>query len=160
MAPKIDADNSNPLEENDDANKYLFEKRVIFGENVRAARKSMGFTSEALGKFVDISPAYVGLIERGIRTPSLEIFIRLSEFFGESTGGLLEVKNSNSTLREIGGEVFTEARTSDSKELKISTISNMLRTFNMDELEHIKNVIKSFKFFCKRNDVVEVDPCE
>ena len=62
----------------------------IFGETVRHLRYSMNWTLEDLGRFADLHPDYVGLLERGLNVPSLNTIIRLAEAFNVPAGTLLE----------------------------------------------------------------------
>ena len=47
------------------------------GEKVRECRKRKQLTQEQLAEIVDISPSFLGHIERGSRVASLETFARL-----------------------------------------------------------------------------------
>ena len=57
---------------------FIDDKAKAFGQNVRLTRKESKLTAQDLAKFLSISTAYVGLIERGERCPSLETFLRPS----------------------------------------------------------------------------------
>jgi len=129
---------------NESASKdYITEKCKIFGANMRAARKSRGFTSEALAKFLKISTAYVGLIERGERCPSLETFLKICDFFGESPDAMLKPSKGLSVGESKAGR-DTEK---DQMQRKQKMIASMTNTFNLEELDHIISTIKSFKTF-------------
>ena len=120
------------------------ESCVIFGENIRAARKKMGITHTTLGMFLGLSTAYVGLIERGERTPSLEVFIKICDFFGERMDDMLTRKTSSSS------------RKSDEKDLpslqtkRQKMACSMISTFDKNELNYIITHMKSFKSFCEQ----------
>lgn len=47
------------------------------GAKIREARKKQGLSQERLAEMADISPAFVGHIERGTRIMSLETFIKI-----------------------------------------------------------------------------------
>jgi len=125
---------------------FLAEKCLTFGENMRNARKDRGFTSEALGRFLGISTAYVGLIERGERCPSLETFLKICDFFGESYDDM---------FTQRGGLFVREKKTPTSEKdpvvRKQRMIAGMLNNFGTEELDHIIGVIKSFKNFSHKN---------
>ena len=123
---------------------YLKEKCLIFGENMRIARKERGFTSEALGRFLGISTAYVGLIERGERCPSLETFLKICDFFGESYEDMFKQR---STLAVNEKKAVGRPSEKDQVARKQTMITGMLNTFNAEELDHLIGVIKSFKAF-------------
>jgi len=123
---------------------YLAEKCLVFGENMRTARKERGFTSEALGRFLGISTAYVGLIERGERCPSLETFLKICDFFGESYEAMFTPKGSLAISEKKAAGRDGEK---DQAERKQRMIAGMINTFNAEELDHIIGVIKSFKSY-------------
>ena len=124
-------------------NDFITEQCMILGENMRAARRLRGFTSEALAKFLDISTAYVGLIERGERTPSLETFLRICEFFGESKDRMLTPSKSFS----VAEKVLFNNHDKETIERKRKMLTSMQSTLDLDELEHIINIVKSFKTY-------------
>jgi transcriptional regulator with XRE-family HTH domain len=61
----------------------------VLGKRIQKRRKELALTQEALAEKVDLSRAYVGYIEQGRNTPSLEVLEKiakilkkpLSEFF-------------------------------------------------------------------------------
>ncbi len=64
----------------------------ILGSRIRSARKEKGFTQEALAEKVDISLAYMGEIERGVKYPSMNVFIKLVEVLDVSADYLMRDK--------------------------------------------------------------------
>ena len=56
--------------------------KVLTGKNIRNMRNKYSITIEELAKELDISAAYLGLIERGDRNVTLNKLCRLSNFFG------------------------------------------------------------------------------
>jgi transcriptional regulator with XRE-family HTH domain len=59
------------------------------GDRIKSARKKMNLTQEALAEKVDVTLYYIGEIERGAKTPSLDLFIRLVEVLDVSADYLL-----------------------------------------------------------------------
>ena len=59
------------------------------GDRIKTARKNRGLTQEALAEKVDVTLYYMGEIERGTKTPSLDLFIRLVEVLDVSADYLL-----------------------------------------------------------------------
>ena len=53
--------------------------KVELGIKLREARKKAGLTQEQLAEKADIGVMYLGEIERGIKMPSMKIFIKLVE---------------------------------------------------------------------------------
>lgn len=47
------------------------------GKNIRKYRLSKKLTQEDLAEKINLSPNYIGMIERGEKTPSLETFISI-----------------------------------------------------------------------------------
>jgi len=108
----------------------------IFGTNLRLARKEMRLTTEALSKFVNMSTAYVGLIERGERTPSFQSLYRICTFFGRSIDSMLIPPHT-------AGQPPAEAKNQLTRRREV--IANMIKTFDQRGLDYIINSIKSLK---------------
>lgn len=53
--------------------------KIELGKKIQEARKKRGYTQEALAEKADIGTMYLGEIERGVKMPSLKIFIKLVE---------------------------------------------------------------------------------
>ncbi len=53
-----------------------------FGKQIRELRKGQGLTQERLGERADLHPTYIGAIERGEQSPSLETVEKLSAGLG------------------------------------------------------------------------------
>lgn len=52
-------------------------EKVALGNKLKDARISKGYTQQALAEKIDIADMYLSEIERGVKTPSLNIFIKL-----------------------------------------------------------------------------------
>lgn len=156
MKPKKIESNTTGIINAEPSKDFVAEKCRIFGENMRAARKDRGFTSEALGRFLGISTAYVGLIERGERTPSLETFLKICEFFGESPDEMFQPQKNTLSVKEKKGP-GRPGNEKDQIERKRKMVSSMINTFNQDELDHIIGVVKSFKNFSHKNNAEHQD---
>ena len=63
--------------------------KLMIGDRIKAARKKLNLTQEALAEKVDVTLYYMGEIERGVKTPSLDLFIRLIEVLDVSADYLL-----------------------------------------------------------------------
>jgi len=59
------------------------------GNWIRKARMEKHMTQEELAKEIDRSTAYIGMLERGKRTPSLETFLDVIEVLGVSADAIL-----------------------------------------------------------------------
>ena len=51
--------------------------KSALGQKLRDARQQKDYTLQALAEIADISSVYLGEIERGLKMPSLNIFIKL-----------------------------------------------------------------------------------
>ena len=63
-----------------------------FGKRIRGLRKAQGLTQEALGERADLHPTYIGAIERGEQSPSLDTIEKLSRGLGVELRTLLNFK--------------------------------------------------------------------
>ena len=79
--------------------------KLTMGDRIKTARKKMGLTQEALAERVDITLFYMGEIERGVKTPSLDLFIRLVEVLDVSADYLL--RDTVSTGNAYGDKLIS-----------------------------------------------------
>lgn len=63
--------------------------KVTLGLRVREARQAKGYTRQALAEHAGTGEVYLGEIERGLKMPSLNTFIRIVEALGISADYLL-----------------------------------------------------------------------
>ena len=62
---------------------------TLLGQRIREQRKAKGWTMEQFAERVELSPNYVGDLERGNKIPSLETFIRIVEVLDVSADVLI-----------------------------------------------------------------------
>ena len=62
---------------------------LLFGVALRSARRTRGWSQEALAERAGLHPTFVSLLERGLRQPSLETVLRLSRALGVPVGELV-----------------------------------------------------------------------
>jgi transcriptional regulator with XRE-family HTH domain len=62
----------------------------IFGEHLRELRTSAGLSQEALAEKAGLHRNYIGHVERGEKTASLDVLIRLAAAFDVSLPRLVE----------------------------------------------------------------------
>lgn len=63
--------------------------KSALGQMLRDARQQKNYTLQALAEIADISNVYLGEIERGLKMPSLNIFIKLIEALDVSADHIL-----------------------------------------------------------------------
>ena len=59
------------------------------GSRIKAARENRKITQEELAAMVDLSPTHISVIERGVKPPRLDTFIRIANALGVSADSLL-----------------------------------------------------------------------
>lgn len=83
-------------------------EKLTIGDRIKEARKNKRLTQEQLAERLDISVEFVGQIERGIKLPSMQVFIRLIEALNVSADYLLRDSVSTGQLfgdNEIGRKI-------------------------------------------------------
>lgn len=63
--------------------------KAALGKRIREARMQKGLTQQALAEEADICVMYIGEIERGIKMPSMNSFIKIIEALGVSADYVL-----------------------------------------------------------------------
>lgn len=79
--------------------------KLTMGDRIQETRKKRGFTQEQLAEKLDISVEYVSQIERGLKMPSMQLFIKLVEILDVSADYLLRDAVSTRNLygdKQIG----------------------------------------------------------
>ncbi len=59
------------------------------GSRIKAARENKKMTQEDLAALLDMSTTHISVIERGVKPPKLETFIRIANVLGVSSDYLL-----------------------------------------------------------------------
>ena len=72
--------------------------KLTMGDRIKEARKKKGFTQEQLAERLDVSVEFVGQIERGLKLPSMNLFIKLIEALNVSADYLLRDSVSTGQL--------------------------------------------------------------
>ena len=82
--------------------------QVAIGARIKAARERVHLTQEQLAEIIDISPTHMSVIERGVKTPKLDTFVRIANALGVSTDALLQdvvVPVNDSILAELSARI-------------------------------------------------------
>lgn len=101
--------------------------RAILGKRLREERTRSGLTQEQTAEYINVSTAYIGLIERGERSVTLEKIILLAECFHVSVDDLLKdfLPYDSSTDDKQMLQLWSHA-TEDEKALILSVIKSIL----------------------------------
>lgn len=91
------------------------------GEHIRQLRIENGYTQEMLAKRLDIDRSLLSHVEAGKRGCSVDLFVRLSDFFNVSLDLLI-----------VGREQTMQSNTNDREMLKmdITRLIGQLESFN------------------------------
>lgn len=76
------------------------------GARIREARLKKKMTQEQLAEKADIGFYYIGEIERGVKLPSLTVFVQIVEALGVTADSLL--KDELSATPEFNNEITTK----------------------------------------------------
>ena len=63
---------------------------VAIGSRIKEARERAHLTQEELAEIVDISPTHMSVIERGVKTPKLDTFVKIVNALHLSSDALLQ----------------------------------------------------------------------
>ena len=74
------------------------------GDRIREARKKLDLTQEQLAEKLDVTFTYISSIERGLKLPSMPLFIKLVEVLDVSADYLL--RDTVSTRNLYGDKVI------------------------------------------------------
>lgn len=55
--------------------------RLIMAQNIRNFRRAKGITQEKLAEKLEVSGSYIGYLERGKKSPSLDLLARIADVF-------------------------------------------------------------------------------
>lgn len=63
---------------------------TVFGEQLRQLRKAAGITQEELAFRVSMDRTYISLLERGIKSPTLNTFFRLCKVLNQQPAEVID----------------------------------------------------------------------
>ena len=113
--------------------------RAIIGENVRNERVSRDISLDELAELLELTPGFMGLIERGRRGTTSSTLFKLADVFGIPIDELF-YRSQRSSLSY--GEDEIDARRSKRKK-----ISSLISNFNEKELDFVLLTIRSLRSF-------------
>lgn len=75
------------------------------GKRIKSARLKSNLTQEELAALVDLSPTHISVIERGVKSPKLDTFIRIANALNVSADYLL-FNDINNATEGVISELF------------------------------------------------------
>lgn len=102
--------------------------RAFLGKRIRQERLKNKLTQEQLAEMIDVSTTYIGFIERGERSVTLEKIIDISAILHVSVDTLLSPSPNNSLEESQTSELnnLWKAASTDERELILSLIRSVL----------------------------------
>lgn len=107
---------------------YMYE----FGNMLKKLRLAKNLTQEQLANVIEIAPSSIAMYERGTRTPSLKMLVRLSQYFNVSINELLNAPIKN-------------------KSINASFLNITLDEFNALSVSQKQSIINFIEFIKKQN---------
>ncbi len=103
------------------------------GERIREERRKLGFTQAQLAEAVDISDTYMGAIERGERSLTLDTLVRLVNRLGVTVDYLLadSVTDSDANIMEQFKQIIDD-QPMDRKQMAINVLRTIFSYFDQE----------------------------
>lgn len=108
----------------------------LMGKRIREERIKRNLTIEQLSELIDLSPSFLGLVERGVRGLSIEKLITVAEVFDISIDSLLKTDSSKEAT-------------------KYDTVKSLLYNLDDTEFNFISNIIKESRKLFKAKEKKE-----
>lgn len=92
------------------------------GTRIKEARESNNMTQERLAEIVGLSPTHISVIERGVKAPKLETFIKIANALNVTSDALLLDVLDNSlqiTANELSKQIEKLSSEEQRKILKV-----------------------------------------
>ena len=100
--------------------------RKLLGKRIREERMRIGLTQEQIAEYIDVSTTYIGLVERGERSVTLEKLVLLAECFHVTIDSLLREAPSPESSDMAEQLQFLWNRASTDEQEKILSIMDIL----------------------------------
>ena len=96
--------------------------RKILGKRIREERMRIGLTQEQVAEYIDVSTTYIGFIERGERSVTLEKLALLAQCFHVTIDSLLRERPVQDSAMSVDEQLFSlwETASLDEKKLILS----------------------------------------
>lgn len=104
----------------------------LVGAKIKAKRKQFGYSQESLAELCNISPSYLGHIERGSRHLSMDIAVKLAHYLNVSLDYLLLDYTDNPPA--ILTNIETSLRNQDKNKVESFLRTVKILSENIDKL--------------------------
>ena len=103
------------------------------GERIREERRKLGLTQAQLAEAVDISDTYMGAIERGERSLTLDTLVRLVNRLGVTVDYLLadSVTDSDANIMDQFKQII-DCQPMDRKQMAINVLRTIFAYFDKE----------------------------
>lgn len=78
---------------------------ALIGKRLHEQRIEKGWTLDKLATMTGLTPNYISAVERGVKKPSLDTFIRLADALGASADYLIRDLSRASSLGVVNDEI-------------------------------------------------------
>ncbi len=108
------------------------------GERIREERLRLNLTQAALAEAIDISDTYMGAIERGERSLTLDTLVRLVNRLGVTIDYMLadSVSDSDSNIMEQFKQI-TDGQPLERKQLAIKVLRTIFSHYDNEDRENL-----------------------
>lgn len=105
--------------------------RTTLGKRLREERIRSGLTQEQTAEYINVSTTYIGLIERGERSVTLEKLILLADCFHVSVDELLkDFRTSSYSNDDKQMQMLWNSATENEKSMILSVLKSVLNHSN------------------------------
>ncbi len=106
----------------------ISEVKKAFRKKLRTLRRERGISQEKLGEKADLHPTYIGMIERGEKSPTLDTIVKLAQALDVS---LIELFNLEMPTEEdfLKGKILAliERKTKSQKQLALKVLKGLFQ---------------------------------
>ena len=67
----------------------MYRAPIMLGDELRKARKDAGLSQEKLASKAGVHRTYVSLLERNLKSPTVDVLLRLCKAMGVSAAGVI-----------------------------------------------------------------------
>jgi transcriptional regulator with XRE-family HTH domain len=102
--------------------------RIVLGRRLRALRKQRALSQQRLGKGSELSGKFIGAVERGEKSISLDNLYRVAGALGMPLRGLTDIGDEHTVPSEEAEKIFALVSTLCRRPENVLKAYNVLRT--------------------------------